>query len=185
MKTLMYFFVMALIVMTGCAKDDTMPETQDNLELKKAKVPIPFKADCWIIPDWESVPILIEGLNPNDPNSYSLNRLFIGGTSTHLGRINAEESYYLFDRIVFGVDEDGMLCTHLTGVGKMVGANGDGIEFTFSSRQYLDSRFFGKAEIIPGSGTGKFKGSTGSLDTSGGRNEDEIWLKAQGYLVYE
>lgn len=185
MKTLMYFIVMALIVMAGCAKDDTILETQDNLELKKAKVPILLKADCWGIPDWESDPILIEGLNPNDPSSYSLTRMFIGGTGSHFGRINTEESYYLFDRMVLGVDEDGVLCIHLTGVGKMVGANGDGMEFTFSSRQYPDYRFFGKGEIIPGAGTGKFKGSTGSYNTSGGRNGDDIWLKADGYLVYE
>jgi hypothetical protein len=185
MKKLRYLLVMAVILIAGCATDDTMFETQENLELKSANASVPFKADCWVIPDWESDPILIEGLNPYDPNSYSLTRMFIGGTGTRFGRINAEESYYLFDRMVFGVDEDGVPCTHLTGVGKIVGANGDGMEFSFRSRQYLDYRFFGKGEIIPESGTGKFKGSTGPFDTFGGRNGDDIWFKAQGYLVFE
>jgi hypothetical protein len=185
MKTLKYFIVMAVILIAGCAKDDTMFENQDNLELKKAKVPIPFKTDCWALPDWESAPILIEGLNPNDPNSYSLTRMFIGGTGTHFGKINPEESYYLFDSMVLGVDEDDVPCVHLTGVGKLVGANGDGLEFIFCSRQYFDYRFFGKGEIKPGSGTGKFKGSTGSYDSWGGRNGNDIWLKGNGFVVYE
>jgi hypothetical protein len=180
MKALMYFFVMAVIVIAGCAKDDTMFENNESLELKKAKVPIPFKADCWAIPDFESDLIPIEGTN-----SYSLSRLFVGGTGSHVGRINPEESYYLFNRIVLGVDDDGMLCEHLTGLAKLVGANGDGIELTFRGIQYPDYRFIGKAEIIPGSGTGKFNGSTGSIDICGGLNGNEIWLKLQGNLVYE
>jgi hypothetical protein len=111
--------------------------------------------------------------------------LFVGGTGSHVGRINPEESYYLFNRIVLGVDDDGMLCEHLTGLAKLVGANGDGIELTFRGIQYPDYRFIGKAEIIPGSGTGKFNGSTGSIDICGGLNGNEIWLKLQGNLVYE
>jgi hypothetical protein len=192
MKTLRYLLVLAVIFIAGCEKNDIMLDNpyyehgRDKMEVKRANVPIPFKADCWVIPDWDSAPMLVENLDPNDPKSYGLSRLFIGGTGSHLGKINPKESYYLFEKMVFVIEADGTMYTSLAGVGKMVGANGDGMTFTFSSKQYLNGDFFGEAEIIPGSGTGKFKGSTGSLETSGGYTMDgEIWLKANGFLVYE
>jgi len=41
--------------------------------------------------------------------------------------------------------------------------------------------------ITPGSGTGKFKGSSGSSDIVGGYHKDGIgvWFKIAGYLVYK
>lgn len=76
----------------------------------------------------------------------------------------------------------------LTGIGKIVGANGDGIDFRFWGKQsILDGSFSGKANITPGTGTEKFKGCTGSFDTLGGFHMDGIglWLKAQGSLVFK
>ncbi len=43
MKRLMYLIVLAILVIAGCAKDDTIFEEPGNLELKKANVPIPMK----------------------------------------------------------------------------------------------------------------------------------------------
>jgi hypothetical protein len=168
MKKLRYLLVMAVILIAGCATDDTMFETQDNLELKSANATIPFKADCWAIP------------NMDTPG-----RLDVGGTGTRLGKINPEESFYQFLTNGEGEDEHGVPCYHLTGFGKMVGANGDGMEFTFKSRQYLDGSFIGVAEITPESGTGKFKGSTGSIDNFGATTMDGIWFKAIGYLEFK
>ena len=74
------------------------------------------------------------------------------------------------------------------GKGIIVGANGDGVEFTFRAKQsLLDGSSTGINEIIPGSGTGKFEGCTGTIDLVGGWHEDGIgfWLKIQGYLVYK
>ncbi len=188
MKTLMYFLVVAILFIAGCAKDDTMFETQDNLELKKAKVPIPFKADLYIVPDLESDLILVEGLNPEDPSSYANSRLIVNGTGTHLGRINAEKSFYEFESLKFYLDENGYPFTLNTGAGIIVAANGDSFEFTFRIIQdAIDYSWSGTNEIIPGSGTGKFEGYTGTIEAVGGLHEDGIgiWSLAQGYLEFE
>lgn len=89
----MYLFVLAIIVITGCAKDETLFENHDNLELKKAKVPLPFKGDFYAEPDMQSYPILISGLDPNDPNTYFPGRLYIRGTGTPFGKVDSEKSY--------------------------------------------------------------------------------------------
>lgn len=188
MKTLMYLIVLAILVIAGCAKDDTMFETQDNLELKKAKVPVPFKADLYIVTDLESDVILVEGLNPEDPSSYTKSRLIVSGTGTHLGRINAEKSFYEFESLKFFLDENGYPFLLNTGAGIIVAANGDSFEFTFSIKQdVIDRSWSGTNEIIPGSGTGKFEGCSGTIEAVGGHHEDGIgmWCIAQGYLVYE
>jgi hypothetical protein len=167
MKTLMYCFVMALIVMAGCSKDDTMFESQDNLELKKAKVPIPFKADCQAVYHLE-----IPG------------RLMLSGNATHLGKFNAEESFYQFTSVV-PTEIDGQQFLALKGFGKIVGANGHGMEFTFWSYQSMEYIFKGKVEII--SGTGKFAGCKGTLESSGGYDVagDFAFMTITGSLDFE
>lgn len=187
MKTLSYFFVIAILVIAGCATDDTLFETQDDLELKKAKVPIPFKADLFLSPDYESDFILIEGLDPNDPSSYTISRLFCSGTATHMGKLDPVKSYYTLDKLVFFM-ENGQPFTLNTGTGIIVGANGDSMEFTFEMKQSaIDGSFSGTNEIIPGSGTGRFKGCTGTINTVGGWPEEGpgAWSINEGYLVFE
>jgi len=96
MKTIMYLFLVVILVIAGCSKDNTLFENPNNPELKKAKVPIPFKADCYALPDMESDPILISGLDPSNPNNYFASRLIVSGTATHIGKIDAEKSFYQF-----------------------------------------------------------------------------------------
>lgn len=187
MKTLLYLFLFAMLVIAGCTKENAFFENPNNPELKRANVPIPFKTDCYAIPDWESEPILVSGLNPEDPNSYSISRLIVGGTGTHLGKIDAEKSFYKFEKIEF-ILEDGTPSTKQSGIGKMVGANGDGFEFSFWAKQsLLDGSYAGVADVIPATGTGKFEGCTGSFDFWGGYQLDGngLWFKSEGKLVYE
>jgi len=184
MKALMYFFVMAVIVLAGCAKDDTMFDNQETLELKKAKVPVPFKLDAYVVTDMESDLILIEGLDEWTPS-----RLFCSGTATHVGNINPEKSFYTLEKMVFFLKDD-LPHSRNTGKGILVGANGDGFEYTFTVVQNLvDGTCTGINEIIPGSGTGKFKGVKGTFNVIGGWHEDGIglWFKNEGYsyLVFE
>jgi len=185
MKTLMYLFVMALIVMAGCAKDDTMLEAQDNLELKKAKVPIPFKGEFYAAPDMDSEPLTITlpwGGNTNIPS-----RMIVKGTASHFGRVNSEKSYYEFKTYQLYFDE-GVLFSYNTGIGVIVGANGDSMEFTWWVRQNrVTGDYYGDNEIVPGSGTGKFKGCTGSGKTVGWFHEDGVGVafKIDGLLVFE
>jgi hypothetical protein len=181
----MYFFVMAILVIAGCAKDDTLFENQDNLELKKAKVPIPFKYDAYVLQDKESDLILIEGLDPEDPASYAYSRLFCSGTATHMGKIDPEKSYYTLEKMVLFF-ENGVPYTKNTGKGILVGANGDGIEFTFTVMQNaMDFSCTGINEIIPGSGTGRLKGCTGTINMSGGPQGAGLLFINEGYLVFE
>lgn len=187
MKTLMYLLVLAILVIAGCDKDNTMFETQDNMELKKAKVPIPFKADLYIVTDWESDKILVEGLDPEDSSSYANSRMIVSGTGTHLGKINTEKSFYEFENLKFFLDENGYPFTLNTGAGIIVAANGDSFEFTFKIIQnVIDYSWSGPNEIIPGSGTGKFEGCSGTLEAVGGWQDDVgDWCIIQGFLVYE
>lgn len=170
MKTLSYFFVMAVILIAGCATDDTVFETPDNLELKSAKVPIPMKGIGW-----------------SDPDLQSATRLIIGGTGTHMGKIDSKKSYYDYYTQDY-IEVDGMPFVDLTGIGKLVGANGDSFEFTFSTRQSLiDGTLVSKSDITPGSGTGKFKDCTGFFNTVGGYDVSGVHLyvfKIDGELVY-
>ena len=187
MKTLMYLFVVAILVLAGCAKDDTLFENPDNLELKKAKVPIPMKADLYAVLDMDSEPILVVGLNPDDPNSYNPSRLIVSGTGTHFGKIDAKKSFYEFDRMEFTV-ENGIPFLINTGTGVLVGANGDGLKYAFRvQHSLLDGSSEGVAQIIPGSGIGKFEGCSGTIDIVGGWHQSGVgsWLKLQGYLVYK
>ncbi|MBW6536663.1 MAG: hypothetical protein K0B11_16770 [Mariniphaga sp.] len=184
MKALIYFFVMAVIVIAGCAKDDTMFETQDNLELKKAKVPVPFKADLYMVLDLNSE--LMEVPLPGGGIFYAKTGGILSGTCSHMGKIDAEKSYCYFKNMVFMLDEQGNPCSEQTGTGIIVGANGDSMETTWWNRQsWVDGSYIGTIDITKG--TGKFEGCSGSGTTVGGWHDDGvgIWQKSEGYLVYE
>ena len=197
----MIMCVVITALLSSCEKDPEIFNSSVNTEALKranvslplqaeskgANVALPFKADCWAVPDWNSAPILIEGLNPADPESYSLSRLIVGGNGTRLGKINPEGSYYVFDSMKFEmIDEKPFI--RLEGGGKITGANGDSIEFDFWSLQSAlpgDRPFTGEVEIIPGSGTGKFEGATGVLKSHGATTPDGIWFKVDGHLTFE
>ncbi|MBW6536662.1 MAG: hypothetical protein K0B11_16765 [Mariniphaga sp.] len=167
MKTLMYFFVMAVIVIAGCAKDDTMFETQDNLELKKAKVPVPFKADCFAVFDVEIYW-----------------KLWVSGTATHIGKID-EKSFYIIEATEY---MEGVPYHINTGSGKLVAANGDCSDITFWVKQSdIDGSYTGTITFTPGTGTGKLEGVTGTCNMVGGMDYEKggTWFKLDGFLVYE
>jgi hypothetical protein len=184
MKTLSYLIVLAVLVIAGCVTDDTMFETQNSLELKKAKVPIPMKMDCRAVPDTESdlLPVVI-----GDNTVYIYSRLIISGTGTHLGKIEAEKSFYVIKNGEFFINDDGIPSVRNSGDGKVVGANGDGFEFTWWIKESLvDYTFFGEMEITPGTGTGKFEGCSGSCDIVGMEPAVGLILfNLDGYLVYK
>jgi hypothetical protein len=171
MKTLMYLFLVVILVTAGCAKDEARFENPTKMELKKAKVPIPIKGETWA-----------------DPDMQSATRLIVGGTCTHTGKIDSEKSYYDFYTQVY-IEVDGLPFVDLTGFGKTVAANGDSFEFTFITRQSLtDGTLASKAVITPESGTGKFKGGSGSFNTVGGYDVSGAHLYVftiEGEMVFE
>jgi hypothetical protein len=167
MKTLRYFFVMAIILIAGCAKDSGEFGNPEH-ELKRAKVPIPFKADCRAVPDMEI-----------------MGRLIISGTGTHVGKIDSAKSFYQITNIEFMIIDDQPYVA-LEGYARIAGANGDSFDINFwSSQSMTDWSFEGIAEVIPGSGTGKFKGCTGSFKSLGGEDVSEVFFTIVGHLNYE
>ena len=80
--------------------------------------------------------------------------------------------------------ENGIPYTKNTGKGILVGANGDGFEFTFTVLQnVIDFTCTGVNEITLGTGT--LEGYTGSIFMSGGVFGEGFLFKCEGYLVYE
>lgn len=169
MKALRYLFLMLMagVLISGCEKDTPLVDDQENVELKRAQVTIPFKANCQALP------------HPEIPGRY-----MVSGTATHAGKLNPQESFYQFTSMEI-VEIDGQPFWHLEGFAKLVGANGHGFEATLWSYQTLDlTSFYGKVFITPGTGTGQFQGCTGTLDSSGGVGPEGLFMTISGPLVY-
>jgi hypothetical protein len=189
MKTLIYLFATAMFLFAGCAKDGIFTENAVNPELKKAEVPVPFRVELCGTPDMESEFKLlpIPGIDPGDPNNYYATRMFLSGIVTHLGNVDSENSYTEIENMVF-IIENGSPFLQQTGGGKMVAANGDYYEFTNWVKMALPSLSYTcGSEIIPGSGTGRFKGISGSTTGIGQVdrvNHTNCWT-AEGRMEYK
>lgn len=187
MKTLGYFLVLAIFVFAGCTKDEVLFESQDILELKKTQIPVPVKADCFAIPDQESA--LVSYLTPEGTVSYTYSKLNVSGTSSHIGKLNPETNFYVLESLELFYGDDGHPYTLNKGYGKIVSPNGDEMGFTLEVIQSFDetASYTGKTYIVPGSGTGRFKGCTGFFDLVGAMDfaKGGTWFKMKGYLVYE
>ena len=190
MKTLISFFAIVMVFCAGCAKDYTSDENFSSVELKKANVPIPFKADMCAVPDMASDPVFlpIPGNDPANPSSYCKKRMVISGTGTHLGSVaGSGTSYYEVDGTDFMVEESKPLL-YQYGTGILVGANGDSFEFTWWVKSYLpEQNWEGEFEITPGSGTGKFLGISGVLPSIGQATSVEhinCWT-SEGFIEFE
>lgn len=193
MKTLISFFAVAMLLFAGCGEDYAFDERFDTFEpektWKRAAVPIPFKGSFCAVPDVESEPGSIT--LPNGTILEYCTRMIISGTATHLGNVDSETSYYEVDNTVFGVDmlEDGPHPFLVqSGTGKLTAANGDSFEYTWWAKiSLLDRKYAGDFEIIPGSGTGKFTGSSGLLEGVGQADPVEHinCFTLDGYMAYE
>lgn len=193
MKTFISFLAIGMFLFAGCSKDAVFDERPEGFELNdahlRANVPIPFKSDLCAVPDMTSESILypIPGLDPNDPNSYYKKRMIISGTGSHLGRVmDSGTSYYEVENCAF-LPEAGHPFLWQWGTGILVAANGDSFEWTWWAKISLpDRNWVGEFEIIAGSGTGKFEGSSGIFEGIGQANPEEhmnCWTD-EGYIVY-
>ncbi|MFO7658928.1 MAG: hypothetical protein R6W78_17855 [Bacteroidales bacterium] len=129
--------------------------------------------------------ILFEANCQAEPHPEISGRLMVSGTATHAGTINPQESFYQFTSEEI-VQIDGQTFLQLEGFAKLVGVNGHGFEATFMSYQTqgFPSSFQGEVFITPGTGTGPFKGYTGTLNSSGGVDFEGISMTISGNLVY-
>ena len=173
-----------MLLFAGCAKDEIFSENAGNNELKKANVPIPFRAELCGTPDMESelLPMPI----PNS-NSYTRKGKFLNGIVTHVGIVDSEKSYSEITSMQF-IMEEGKPFLLQAGTGIIVAKNGDSYRFNGLTKVSLpDLSFTSTTEIIPGSGTGRFEGISGY--TSGGGQVDVVnnttcWVN-EGWMIYE
>lgn len=146
MKTWTCLFLLAMLLLAGCDKNDLAN-----------KNPIDFKAECWSVPDLKVS-----------------SKYMIGGTASLLGEINTEQSYFDFKTVKY-MEIDGFPFFDMRGSGKMTGGNADSFEFNFKiSQSLIDQHLVGKIDIIPGSGIGIFKGCCGCLYNIGRINDNEL-----------
>lgn len=172
MKTLMYLFVAVILVIAGCAKDETI-----------TNAPIAMKIDCMAVPDKKSdlIPINI----PGQDVYYTYSKLNVSGAGSHLGKIDEEKSYYVINSSEYFTNENRLQYIRSLGHGKVTGENNDGFEFTFWSNESLNNfKIVGELEITPKTGTGIFAGSSGTLNIIGSE-ANRLWLCLEGYLVFE
>lgn len=174
MKTLMYLFAIVMLLFAGCAKDEMFDENSGNLELKKAKVPIPMKAEFCMTPNMEAGFILIDGLDPASPDSYLPKEGWISGNATHMGKVIMEKSPTTF--ISAAVTQMGV---KTVSEGKITAANGDYYLFIATSYSMPDKTFTGDVWMY--GGTGKFEGMTGSVVMTG---QMPCWT-GEGTMIYE
>jgi hypothetical protein len=170
-KTLIYLFAILMLLFAGCAKDEMFNQTPD---LKKAKVPIPMKAEFCMTPNMDAGFILIQGLDAADPNSYLPKEGWISGFATHMGEVNMNDSPTKFisaELTPMGVKT--------VSEGKITAANGDYYLFVATSYSMADKMFSG--EVLMYGGTGKFKGMTGTVVMTG---QMPCWTGI-GTMVYE
>jgi hypothetical protein len=184
MKTFVYFFVIAMLILSGCSKEMLTDET---VNLKRAKVPVPMKADFCSTPDLTSTPILIPvpGLDPTDPKNYLPSKMFISGHATQMGEVITEKSWFVTTSLTFGV-VGGVPCLIQEGNGLMTANNGDNYPITASTTtSLLDWTYVGEVTMF--SGTGKFEGASGKVtmigqvDRVAGTN---CW-KGDGFMKYK
>lgn len=180
MKTLIYLFAIAMFIFAGCAKDDAFNE---NPDLKKAKVPIPIKAEFCAIPDMTVPPISVD--IPGQGTLYLPGGMYVTGTCSHMGKVNSEKSYNKVATRDF-VMEEGKPFLYETGTGIMTAANGDSYQITWWVKTSLITwDFVGVVEMFEG--TGKFKGMTGTVDMVGTvdmANQNTCWT-GTGTMVYK
>jgi hypothetical protein len=161
MKTLVYLFVIAMLLFAGCAKDDMFTDNMNNPELKKAKVPIPMKIEYCGTSDWS-----LGAISYGDPNTALPIKMIVSGKATHMGKFNSEKSYWLAEVYEPRVDSEGITYLFQSGTGYLVGANGDYINYAWEVNAALpDLDFTGKLTLQDG--TGNFEGCSGTINVAG------------------
>ena len=176
MKTLNFFLLIAMVIFAGCAKFETSDETVD---LKKAKVPIPMKAEFCMTPNMDAGFFLIEGLDPANQASYLPREGWISGFATHMGEVIMQERTVTFISAAF-VPGTGVVSTS---AGRITAANGDYYLFTETTTTLPNGTFTGNVWMY--GGTGKFLGMTGPVVMTGQKTDQGPCWTGIGTMNYE
>lgn len=186
MKTLISFCMVLMIMLVACTKDQFVQD--ESLDLKKAKVPVPMKADFCFTPNMEGafdangfpnleVVMLIEGLDPQKPTAYLPRAGWLSGYATHAGELQMMNSPMTAVSAHF--DFVNMKVVWVT-TGKNTAANGD-YYYYYDATSYsnpMDGSFTG--DVFMRDGIGKFKGMTGTVQMVG---QGTCW-HAEGTMIY-
>lgn len=175
MKTLISFFVIMMIMLVACNKDQFVQD--EPLLLKKAKVEIPMKADFCFTPDMTLPPVHIAGLPFDLPAYYLPGGGWMSGNATHMGEIIMEESALT---IIDGSFDPGTGIVTWNATGKATAANGD--YYLYNATTYVspgpEKSFTGNVWMHDG--VGKFEGATGTVQMVG---QGTCW-HAEGTMTY-
>lgn len=202
MKTLISFCMVMMIMLVACTKDQFVQD--ETLMLKKAKVPVPMKADFCMTaasnPD-PNAPYYIPVSGA--PGGFQIPAFpvygKISGHATHMGQINSELSYGIItkcdyiDNAPSGISPNDEIW--MENHGRITAANGDSYAFIHSTPIVVKLDLFlsgnpilpFSGEVTMSDGTGRFEGATGTVimvgqtDMTAGTN---CW-KADGFLEFE
>ena len=170
MKTLVYLFVIAMLLFAGCEKDEMFNENMNIPELKKAKVPIPLKGEiCMIDNEVDRIPVHFG--SPDGPvvsGATVVRNAFLYGNLTHMGKLDEQSSMtgregaYL-DAAAYS---EGKIIVVATYDGRLFAANGDYIDLVSNIRIDRGAQTISADYTITG-GSGRFENAAGNGFLSG------------------
>ncbi len=149
MKTLVYLFVIAMLLFAGCAKDEMVTDEAD-MNLKKAEIKgIPLKGDFYSVPTaWDANRMMSAG--------------YLVGNITHLGKLIPELSTFditeadlsTYPNIVYWME------------GQLAAANGDLLFYTIVGNADMTIGTV-EADVTYTGGTGRLAKYTGYAHFTG------------------
>ena len=175
MKTLVYLFVIAMLLFAGCAKDEMFTDDAD-INLKKAELKyVPLKANFH------------SETEISDKYGLPASGILVGNFS-HLGKLIPEQSTWTATTtsVVFNPDPEGfpyLSCTSYV-EGQLAAANGDLLFYHFNSLlDFVKNEF--TSQVYYTGGTGRFENCTGKAAIIGyfDFNTGFIYGKVDGMIT--
>jgi hypothetical protein len=174
MKKIVIFSIMMLAALAACTKDQSLQD--ESVYLKKARVPIPMKADFCLIPDMTLPPVPVLLPNGIPTGNFLPGGGLISGHATHMGEIITSESPITMTGAV--INPVTWIVTW-TAVGKVTADNGDYYYFHSVAYQDMNKNYTGTVWMHDG--TGNFDGVSGSVEMIG---QGLCW-KASGTIQFD
>ena len=166
MKTLVYLFVIAVLLFAGCAKDEMFTDDAD-MNLKSAPVKmVPIKADFYSV--------------TTVPDEYNLPKEgYLAGNFSHLGKIIPRKSTWNATTLSLTTEYYKAYIE-----GQLAAANGDLLFYSFTGTLDLTKNEL-CANVVYNGGTGRFKNCTGEAALTGYLNFDtgSFIMKVDGMIT--
>ena len=149
MKTLVYLFVIAMLLFAGCAKDEMFTDEAD-MNLKKAEMKtIPMKAEFYSVPtEFDANGMTTAG--------------FLVGNITHLGKLISEQSPYTTTEIDYTNYPNVLFWME----GHLAAANGDFLYYQLTGTLDMLTGIV-ESDVTYLGGTGRLEKYTGNAHFTG------------------